>query len=115
MKKYIVITVLLVSGMLFSQNLQPKLEAVENSVKATYFHENGQIMQEGFYKNGKLQGEWTSYDRNGNKTAVANYDKGQKVGKWFFWNKSALNEVDYSNNRIASVTNWKRDAIVSEE
>jgi antitoxin component YwqK of YwqJK toxin-antitoxin module len=24
-----------------------------------------------FYKNGKLQGEWTSYDSNGNKTAIA--------------------------------------------
>ncbi|WPR72434.1 membrane-binding protein [Flavobacterium sp. NG2] len=115
MKKYIMITLLLVSGMLFSQNLQPKLEAVNNMVKATYFHENGQIMQEGFFKNGKLQGEWTSYDQEGNKTAIAIYDKGQKTGKWFFWNKSSLNEVDFTNNKIAAVKNWKREAIANDE
>jgi antitoxin component YwqK of YwqJK toxin-antitoxin module len=38
----------------------------------------------GFYKNGKLQGEWISYDSNGYKTAMATYDNGQKSGKWFF-------------------------------
>ena len=115
MKKYIMITLLLVSGMLFSQNLKPKLEAVNNMVKATYFHDNGQIMQEGFYKNGKLQGEWTSYDTDGNKIAIATYEKGEKVGKWFLWNKSSLNEVDFTNNKVAAVKNWKRDAIANDE
>jgi antitoxin component YwqK of YwqJK toxin-antitoxin module len=37
----------------------------------------------GFTKNGKLQGEWISFDSNGNKTAMATYDNGQKSG-WFF-------------------------------
>ncbi|WP_418264648.1 toxin-antitoxin system YwqK family antitoxin [Flavobacterium faecale] len=114
MKKYIIITLMLVSGMLFSQNIQPKLEVVNKMVKATYYHDNGQVMQEGFFKNGKLQGEWTSYDVNGAKTAIANYDQGKKVGKWFHWNSSSLNEVDYSNNRIASVKNWKREAIADD-
>jgi antitoxin component YwqK of YwqJK toxin-antitoxin module len=114
MKKFIIITLILVSGTIFSQSNQPKLEAVNNMVKATYFHENGQVMQEGFFKNGKLQGEWTSYDTNGSKMAVANYDQGKKVGKWFHWNSSSLNEVDYSNNRIAAVKNWKREAIADD-
>ncbi|GIZ09304.1 toxin-antitoxin system YwqK family antitoxin [Flavobacterium sp. UMI-01] len=115
MKKYIIITLILVSGMVFSQNIQPKLEAVNNMVKATYYHENGQVMQEGFFKDGKLQGEWVSYDDKGNKTAIANYNKGVKVGKWFHWNSSTLNEVDYSNNQIAAVKNWKREAIANDE
>jgi antitoxin component YwqK of YwqJK toxin-antitoxin module len=42
---------------------------------------------------------------NGNKTAMATYDNGQKSGKWFFWNDTVLSEVDYSNNQIASVKN----------
>jgi hypothetical protein len=115
MKKYIVIGAMLISGMIFAQNtaLKPKLEAVGNLVKATYVYDNGQVKQEGFYKDGKLQGHWVSYDVNGNKTAVAEYNKGQKVGKWFFWNDSVLSEVDYSDNRVASVKNWKQDAIVN--
>lgn len=115
MKKYIIITLLLLSTMVFSQTNQPKLEVVNKMVKATYYHDNGQVMQEGFFKNGKLQGEWISYDTAGNRTAIANYDQGKKVGKWFHWNSSSLNEVDFSNNRIASVKNWKREAIATDE
>lgn len=112
MKKYIMIASVLLSGMIFAQNKQPKLEAVGNMVKVTYLHDNGQIQQQGFYKNGKLQGQWVSFDTDGNKVAVAEYDKGQKVGKWFFWSDSALSEVDYSDNRVASVKNWKKDNLV---
>lgn len=114
MKKYIVIGAMLISGIIFAQNtaVKPKLEAVGNLVKATYLYDDGQVKQEGFYENGKLQGKWVSYDLEGNKTAVAEYDKGQKVGKWFFWNNSVLSEVDYSDNRVASVKKWKQEALV---
>ncbi|MFB0910310.1 MAG: membrane-binding protein [Flavobacterium sp.] len=115
MKKYIVIATVLLSGIIFAQNNKPKLEAVGDLVKATSFHDNGKIQQVGFYKNGKLQGEWISYDSNGNKIAMATYDNGQKSGKWFFWNGTVLSEVDYSDNQIASVKNWTNDALVSIE
>lgn len=113
MKKYIVIVAVLFSGIIFANNEKPKLEAVGSLVKVTYLHENGKIRQEGFYKDGKLQGQWVCYDANGNKVAVAEYNKGQKVGKWYFWNDSVLSEVDYSANRIVSVKNLKQDAIVN--
>ncbi len=113
MKKYIMIAAVLISGMIFAQEKKPTLEAVGNMVKVTYHHENGQVQQQGFYKNGKLQGQWVSFDANGNKLAVAEYDKGQKVGKWFYWNESVLSEVDYSDNRVASVKNWKKDNLVN--
>jgi antitoxin component YwqK of YwqJK toxin-antitoxin module len=109
MKKYTIIALMLVSGMLFSQNIQPKLEVVNKKVKATYYHDNGKVLQEGFFENGKLQGEWVSYDDAGNKTAMATYEKGEKVGNWFFWNAEVLNEVSFSNNRIASIKKWKKD------
>jgi antitoxin component YwqK of YwqJK toxin-antitoxin module len=115
MKKYIIISAVLISGMMFAQNTKPQLEAVGNLVKATYHYENGKVQQEGFYKNGKLQGEWTSYDVNGNKTALAVYNQGQKTGKWFFWNQAVLSEVDYSNNQVASIKNWKQDALANVE
>lgn len=113
MKKYIMITAVLISGMIFAQNKEPKLEAVGNMVKVTYLHENGQVQQQGFYKNGKLEGQWVSFDAQGNKLSVAEYNKGQKVGKWFYWNNSVLSEVDYSDNRVASVKNWKKDNLVN--
>ena len=112
MKKYIMITAVLISGMIFAQKKKPKLETVGNMVKATYHHENGQIKQQGFYKNGKSQGQWVSLDNQGNKVAIAEYNKGQKVGKWFFWTDTVLSEVNYSDNRVATVKNWKKDNLV---
>jgi antitoxin component YwqK of YwqJK toxin-antitoxin module len=115
MKKYILLSTLFFSAITFAQENNPKLEAVGELVKTTYYFENGKIQQEGFFKDGKLDGVWTSYDNNGNKLAVATYDNGEKTGKWFFWNGVNLNEVDYSNSRIASVKTWKKEALVSRD
>ena len=72
-----------------------------------------QVQQEGFFKDGKLDGVWTSYSTNGTKIAVATYKNGEKTGKWFFWNNDILHEVDYTNSKIAAVKTWKRDAIAN--
>ncbi len=104
---------LLISGVIFAQNIQPKHEIVGNLVKSTYYYENGKVSQEGFYKDGKVHGKWISYDQAGNKKAIGEYNNGIKTGKWFFWNNNILSEVDYSDSRVASVTNWKQDAIVN--
>ena len=112
MKKYIILTALIFSSIAFAQENDPKLEAIGDLVKTTYFFENGKVQQEGFFKNGKLEGIWTAYDTNGNKLSVAIYENGEKTGKWLFWNGSNLNEVDYSNSRIASVKTWKQEALV---
>ena len=113
MKKYIMIAAVLISSVVMAQNIQPKLEAIGNLVKATYLYDNGQVQQEGFYENGKLHGTWVSFDMNGNKTATAEYDKGEKVGKWMFYNNLAVNEVVYADNRVASVKNSKKDNLVN--
>jgi antitoxin component YwqK of YwqJK toxin-antitoxin module len=113
MKKYMIIGAVLISGMIFAQNIEPKLEAVGQKVKATYYFESGKVQQEGFFKDGKLEGTWIAYDANGNKKSIGEYSNGQKTGKWFFWNNETLSEVDYSQSRIASVKNWKQDALVN--
>ncbi len=112
MKKYMLLSAMLISGVVLSQNVSPKHEAEGNLVKATYFHENGVVSQEGFYKAGKIHGKWISYDEYGNKKSIGEYNKGEKIGKWFFWNERNLSEIDYSNNRVTSVKNWKEDALV---
>ena len=74
MKKYIILTALLFSGIAFAQENDPKLEAIGELVRTTYYFENGKVQQEGFFKNGKLEGIWISFDINGNKLSVANYE-----------------------------------------
>ncbi|ALM08291.1 nicotinic acid mononucleotide adenyltransferase [Sediminicola sp. YIK13] len=75
-------------------------------IKGTYFHENGNIAQTGHFLEGKLHGEWIMYNEEGDKTALGSYVNGKKVGKWFFWKSEGLNEVDFKDSRIASVTQW---------
>ena len=111
MKKYMILGAMLMSAMIFAQ-VEPKHEVIGTLVKSTYFHSNGKVSQEGFYKNGKVHGKWIAYDENGNKKAIAEYNEGQKTGKWFFWSQNNLSEVDYSDSRVASVKTWKEDAIV---
>jgi len=78
-------------------------------VEATLFHKNGAVAQTGFYtEENKLQGEWISYDEQGNKTAVANYKNGEKVGTWTFYQGSIQKEVTYVNSRISNVNTWKK-------
>lgn len=112
MKRIVMFFAFLVSVSTFSQEqINPKLEKVGDEIKATYFHENGVIKQEGFFnEQGKLQGTWTSYDTQGNKLAIGNYDNGRKVGKWFFWNDDTLKEVDFLEFKIASVNEWKNNS-----
>lgn len=88
------------------QTTEPIFEKDGNAVKATYFHKNGTIAQIGQFLNGKLNGEWTMFNEQGEKIALGAYEEGQKVGKWFFWKSEGLSEVDFKNSRIANVTQW---------
>lgn len=81
-----------------------KLNEATNLIEVTYYHDNGVVSQTGTYTlDGKLQGQWLSFDTDGNKTVLANYDNGKKVGKWFYWNNGTVKEVDYTTNVIASL------------
>lgn len=107
MKNILLTFAVLFSISLFAQeDIKPKYEIEGDLVKATYFHDNGEVAQTGYYLNGKVHGEWKAYNREGKKIAMGNYEQGAKIGKWFFWSDSALNEVDYKDSRIASVTKW---------
>lgn len=112
MKKLFIAVMLVVSGVIFAQESNVKHEIVNKMVKSTYYYDNGQIQQEGFYKKGKVHGEWISYDMNGQKVAIGKYENGKKVGKWFFWSGADLMEVDYTDTRVAQVKKWSSEAIV---
>lgn len=103
MKKILLISALLVSVVIFSQN-KPKLENIDDQVVATYFHENGNVKQVGNFVDGKLDGKWISYSEEGNIVAVAYYKNGKKHGKWqYFESSNVVKEVNYKNNNIVQV------------
>jgi antitoxin component YwqK of YwqJK toxin-antitoxin module len=111
MKKIIIAGLLLSACVVSAQNIKPKYEIDNQLVKATYYYDNGNVKQEGSYKDGKLHGKWVAYNEDGTKQAMGEYTNGEKCGKWFVWSGSVLNEVDYSNSRIAEVKKWSKDAI----
>ncbi len=112
MKKILIIAVLFVTSIGFSQNnLKVQTEKQGDLVEATYFHENGNIAQQGtFNAEGKLHGVWTSYDISGKKLSSGTYENGKKSGKWFFWTDTSLKEVDYSNSKILNVVEWNNSS-----
>ena len=106
------IALLLTTAVTFAQmDKELTLNEDTNLIEATYFHDNGEISQQGtFNLAGKLHGEWLSYNQDGQKISVGSYANGQKVGKWFFWSNDILKEVEYNNNAIASVDGIKKEA-----
>ena len=111
MKKIVIIALVLITGVAFAQNT-PQLEQVGQLVKATYYFDNGKVQQVGFFKEGKLDGKWTSYNENGNVVAIAEYNEGVKSGKWIIASATiASKEVVYSDNKIVSVRNIESNAI----
>ncbi len=113
MKKAIFFLAVMFSVCIYSQNTKPTLEKVGKMVKATYFHDNGEIAQTGYMLKGKLHGQWFMYDVAGKKIASGKYIEGKKSGKWFFWEGQVLKEVDFVDNRIVAVKNWNQSEVVS--
>ena len=81
MKNLMLIVLFLVSSIVISQD-KPKLENVDDQVKATYCYENGNVKQVGYFIDGKLEGKWISYSEEGNVVAIAQYKNGKKHGKF---------------------------------
>jgi antitoxin component YwqK of YwqJK toxin-antitoxin module len=109
MKKIVVLLIMLSVSFSYAQKERSlKLNKETNLIEVVYYHDNGEISQTGQYTvDGKLHGDWFSYCKEGNKLISAKYENGSKVGKWFYWNANTLKEVDYSNNAVASISEWK--------
>ena len=46
------------------------------------YYEDGEIKEEGNYKDGERDGKYTSYYKNGQIKSEGNYKDGERVGKW---------------------------------
>jgi antitoxin component YwqK of YwqJK toxin-antitoxin module len=107
MKNLMIAVVLLFSVATFSQEQKVDYKKLDNNlVQATYyFADNNTIVEkEGIFNEaGKLHGTWISYNTEGNKTAIANYNNGVKEGVWMYFKGDKVNVVTYSNNKITNV------------
>ncbi|SFD42670.1 nicotinic acid mononucleotide adenyltransferase [Algibacter pectinivorans] len=104
MKKYItILAVVLISVSSFAQKDKSlTLNKETNLIEAVYYHDNGEISQTGFFTpEGKLEGNWVSYDVKGTKLVSAYYKEGIKVGKWIHWIDGNKKVVSYTNNVAA--------------
>ena len=113
MKNLIIVAVFFISLVGFSQKQNTVFEKEGDLVKASYFSEDGKLEVQGFFYNKKLEGKWVRFDAEGNKTKIAYYKNGKKVGKWFVWNNESLKEINYNNNVIVSVNTWKSETRVA--
>ena len=104
---------MLFSVCIYAQDVKPTFEKMGKMVKATYFHDNGEIAQTGYLLKDKLHGQWFMYDLNGKKIASGKYVNGVRQGKWFFWEGEILKEVDFEDNKIVGVKNWNSSEEVS--
>ena len=106
----LILVIVFATSVAFGQSkMDQKLNKETNLIEVTYYHDNGMISQEGtFNLDGKLHGEWTSYDDKGHKIALGSYENGMKTGTWYFWSGDSKKEVEYSNNAIASVDGVKK-------
>ena len=55
--------------------------------KEIIYHDNGKKCEEGFYEDGKREGECITYYENGEKELVGYFKKGRPTGIWMYWDK----------------------------
>ena len=108
MKAQMILIFVFVFGFTFSYGQTTKVERTASTqvMKLTQFNDNGVIAQHGHIYRNRLDGVWESFDAEGNKIAVGNYDSGVKAGTWFFWTDEQLIEVEFTNNKVQDVIYW---------
>jgi len=84
--------------------LQEQLAATGGGEKTVERYDNGQKKSEGSFKNGKLEGLWTTWDEDGSITVWASgiYKAGKKVAPL-----KGLVTIHYPSGQIRSETSYK--------
>ena len=114
--KYSIIAFFLAFGISVhaENNIDPVIKNIGELVSATYFHDNGNIHQKGFFnKKGQLEGLLISYDFDGNKLSQGYYSNGEKTGQWMFWNQSSLKEVYFIDSKIVNINEWEQKSDIA--
>ncbi|MFD1314940.1 hypothetical protein [Namhaeicola litoreus] len=94
---------LLFIGIGYAQKVEPKYEKQDDLVKVSYFFDNGDLKEVGYFKENKLHGQWIAFNEEGKKVTVANYEEGKKVGTWYVVTNDSVKELVYDANKLVSV------------
>jgi antitoxin component YwqK of YwqJK toxin-antitoxin module len=120
MKKLLIFLFVSTSVSLMAQNKELTTFFDNGIVKSRYVYTNAQTysvtnyfltgkpMETGSFLNGKLDGNWTTYNELGIKTAEAFYDSGFKTGDWKVFDEtgSLRYRISYDSNKIVSAINF---------
>jgi len=104
--KAIILTACLLFGVSLMAQEAPKRENIKNgsAVESIVYHDNGSVAQKGaFNLNNELHGAWVSYDNNGALIAQGTYNQGKRIGTWFFYNAQEIKQVQYQEGRMTQV------------
>ncbi|MDJ0644802.1 MAG: nicotinic acid mononucleotide adenyltransferase [Flavobacteriaceae bacterium] len=110
MKNIAILLMMFFVGFSFAQQKKDTYVQKGDLIEATLYHDNGEIEQHGFFKDKKLHGTWTYYNEQGEKLSIGNYEFGVKTGKWYFYTKTKVKEVDYDKGRIINVVETSRES-----
>lgn len=69
--------------------------ATGNVVNFVGYHENGKVKERGSYLDGQPDGRWVQFDAQGQRTCRAEFDRGQRTGKW------VLRTADGTSHRLS--------------
>jgi len=106
MKKIFIIVAFLFSCQFINAQSEDTIKMVKQGelTEVTIYYNNGNIMQHGYLTaDNKLQDSWESYYEDGTKKCDAIYDKGEKVGVWYYYYKDSSKKVTYANNKIINI------------
>ncbi|GGG94151.1 hypothetical protein GCM10011416_09310 [Polaribacter pacificus] len=113
MKKIATLILVFAVAFTYAQEKSPVFEKAGDLVKATYFYEDGSVKEQGFFKDKKLTGQWVQFDQQGNKTMIAQYKEGNKVGRWFSLKGNLIKEINFQKNVIVSVKSIDRETVLA--
>jgi len=116
-------TVLVKDGMYFTENgklysgiyasvengrKKAEIEIKEGKAngKATYYYQNGNVMETGTFANGEKNGEWLRWDEAGKKIAQAFYVSGKKDGLWIVWDSNGTKRYEMNYAMGEKVGKW---------
>lgn len=108
MKKFLTLVVLLMSVSLYSQESQFAGEK-DGYMEYTLISDNGNVLERGTYWEGKKDGYWYSYHKNGKISATAQFSNDKRVGTWKFYSIEGelVGEVKYKDNKRVSAAIYK--------
>ncbi len=69
----------------------------------TYWHPNGQVCKKITYKSSLPQGSWEVFRKDGTKSEIQAYDEGKRDGQWIFFypnGEDVMLELNYDAGRL---------------